>query len=236
MELTADLNERLETLFRYGQVGICVNGVTHDINNLLGAIMAYAEIVQLDESLPDDSRRMLGEIVDAVTRCSELVTSITDIARPARDTPSIVEVDRLIERVLLIRAYAMKTAQITAVYRKMDDGLPSINADAPKLQLAILYLILNAEENLRDAEQRQITIRTAKAGDGIRITVQDSGPPVPEELRETLFDAGRTSRGAPHLGYGLYMVRQIAERHHGDAGWDPETGFSLRLPLDMGRS
>ena len=52
----------LQEIYRLAQVGCCVNGVAHDINNLLGVAMAYAELVGLDRNLPPDSKRMLNDI------------------------------------------------------------------------------------------------------------------------------------------------------------------------------
>ena len=70
--------EKLTLLFRYAQIGRCVNSVTHDVNNYLGAIMAYAELIGLDAQLPDDSQRMIGEIVSAVRKSSDLINNLTD--------------------------------------------------------------------------------------------------------------------------------------------------------------
>ena len=55
---------RLMQLHRHAQVGGCVSGIAHDINNLLGAAMAYAELAALDEGVSPDTSRMLEQIVD----------------------------------------------------------------------------------------------------------------------------------------------------------------------------
>ena len=56
-----DARERLTRLFRHAQVGRSVSSVTHDLNNYLGAIMAYAELAGMDKGISADTARMLGE-------------------------------------------------------------------------------------------------------------------------------------------------------------------------------
>ncbi|NIA16378.1 MAG: hypothetical protein GWP08_20145, partial [Nitrospiraceae bacterium] len=68
-----DFRDRVALLFRYGQVGRCVSSVTHDVNNVLGAIQAYSELLDLDENLSDESRRMTMQIGEGVAKCSALL-------------------------------------------------------------------------------------------------------------------------------------------------------------------
>jgi signal transduction histidine kinase len=63
--------QQLESLLHQAQTGRNINNVTHDVNNLLGAIMAYAELIEMDSDDPEVNR-MLREIVTAVEKGSAI--------------------------------------------------------------------------------------------------------------------------------------------------------------------
>ena len=104
---------RLTHLHRYAQVGLCVNGVTHDINNLLGAAMAYAELAGLDPNLAPETARMMSQIVDGVSRCSQLIKSLTSIARRDRQDINLASPEQVMKEMLQLRDYELKMGQIT---------------------------------------------------------------------------------------------------------------------------
>ena len=110
--------DRIQKLFRYAQVGRCVNGVMHDINNFLGAMMDYAELVSIEDNISEDGRRMLGEIVDASSKCSKLLNNLTAIARDQKISVGMVAVHIVVEQALAIRAYAMRIEHITHPSRR----------------------------------------------------------------------------------------------------------------------
>ena len=111
-----ELENRLLQLFRYSQIGQCVNSVTHDVNNLLGAIMAYSELISMDESIAADSKRMLGEVVEAVRKASGLMGNLTDIARKPRQDVRIVAPIQLMNRVIDLRRYEITNRSDVDLY------------------------------------------------------------------------------------------------------------------------
>ncbi len=222
---------RVDKLYRYAQVGLCVNGVTHDVNNFLGAMMAYAELVSLDEGLSEESRRMLNEIVSGATRCSALVNSLTDVARPERGSVSLVNVPNLLNRALILREYAMRTVGIK-LERQVAEAGPSIAADLPKLQLAFIYLLFNAQESVLDQKRKVVRVSTRVKDEGIEVCVWDSGPVLDEEARSTLFEPYHTTKAGHHLGCGLAMASVYVAHHGGTLRYDPERGFVMWLPFE----
>ena len=223
--------ERLQKLYRYAQVGLYVNGVTHDVNNFLGAMMAYAELVSLDENLGEESQRMLNEIVSGAARCSELVNSLTDVARPERQTVSLVDVAALLKRVVMLREYAMRAAGIK-VETQIQDAGTSIAADLPKLQLLFLYLLANAQEAVAHEKRKVVRIGSRNCNEGIEVCIWDSGPGVDESARAALFEPYHTMKNGYHLGCGLSNAAGYAALHGGTLGYEPDRGFVLWLPFE----
>ena len=230
-----EVRERVMRVFRAGQVGLCVSSVTHDINNYLGAIMAYADLLGMSENLAPGSQRMLGQISDAVQKCSSLVTSLTSIARKEKPDASVVDLPRVCAEVVEIRNYDFKVGQVDlkATY---DNDIPSVVVDLPKLKMALIYLLANAFDAAQEEPastpqtQKKTRLQVTKTEDSIDITVWNSGPPVPEAERERIFDPFFTTKPSPHLGLGLTLARDIARHHDGDLAYDPDRGFIIHLP------
>ena len=229
-----DAHDRIRKVFRYAQVGRCVSSVTHDVNNHLGAMLAYAELVGLDDSLSAESRRMIGELTSAVKKCSELITAFTGIAREDRPNQSVVSLDLLVNRVLELRSHGMRVGQVM-VQTDYVQAIPALLADEPKLTLAVLYLICNAEEAVRGTEGAVVRVQIRCEDDeSIELGVWDTGEPVPEALRDRIFEPFFTTKEGDHLGLGLSATREIARMHKGDVTYDPAKGFVMRLPLSNG--
>lgn len=225
-----DAAARMNSIFRYAQVGRCVNGVTHDINNYLGAIMAYAELILLDEGINVEAQRMLGEIIEGASKCNALITALTAIARKDQSLESLVDPAGIAKRVLLLRAYDMRVKRIKLETR-LEEPVPSIIGDAAKLQLALLYLVFNAEEAVAELPERLIRVSAYAMPGGVAAAVWNSGPPFSPEMQQQLFTPYATAKDAPHIGLGLCAAQEIATLHGGSVSYAPDTGFVLYLPL-----
>ncbi|MDQ1257923.1 MAG: hypothetical protein QG656_2531 [Candidatus Hydrogenedentes bacterium] len=230
-----ELGRRLMQLFRYGQVGQCVSSVAHDINNHLGAMLAYAELVSLDEALSPDTHQMLGEMVSAVKKCSTLVSAFTAIARKDKSTATMVDPLRLVQQVVQIRSYSVKVCQAT-LETDFPENVSSIIGDPPKLMQALIALIMNAEEAVTGQTDGIVRITVRQVDSTIEIAVWNSGALLSEKVRASAFEPFHTSKGGEHLGIGLTFAKSIVEAHNGTLGYEPDRGFVVRLPKETGIS
>jgi signal transduction histidine kinase len=223
--------ELLRTLYRYAQVGRCVSSVTHDTNNLLGAISAYAELIGLDESLSPDARRMLQEILSGVNRCSDLINTLTSVARKERRDVLMMPLSLLVDRVLDLRRYDMKAARIK-LSTSLATGMPSRSYDRAMIEMALIYLITNAIEALEHEQFREIKVGTRIADGETEVSIWNSGPPIESSVQERIFEPFFTTKGAGHPGLGLYLAREAAQAHGGNLTYDREHGFVMTLQCD----
>ena len=223
--------ERLEHIFRYAQVGRCVNGVTHDINNHLGAAMAYAELALMDDGVNEETQQTIEKIITAVDKCAKLVSTLTGVARPLSDNTNMVDLNTLVRGVLLLRDYAFRVAKIE-VTCDLADNLPSAVADGPKIQLALLYLMLNAEECIQDAQVKgAISIRSYRDANGLFVEVKNNGGSIPESIAAEVFELHTSSKQNDSIGMGLALARTMAQTQNGDLTYDAARGFVLCLPV-----
>jgi len=225
-----DAHERLLRIFRHAQVGRSVSSVTHDLNNYLGAIMAYAELAAMDAGIGPDSARMLGEVNNAVRKASNLVASLTDVARKEKPDVRLMTPEQLVERVLDVRRYDLRVANV-ALETSYDENLPTLSINLPRIQLAFMYLVSNAIEALDGEERKKLSVSAKKNGDTVVITFKDSAPAIPDADRERIFDAYYTTKSTDHLGLGLSVARATLQDHGGTLMYSPDSGFVATLPL-----
>jgi signal transduction histidine kinase len=98
-------------------------------------------------------------------------------------------------------------------------------------------LLRNAFKYLGDAERREVTLRVYAASDSVLFEVSDTGPGIPEELRERVFEPyvrAPEARQKPGIGLGLATVQRLSEAHGGRADYRPRARggsiFSFELP------
>jgi two-component system C4-dicarboxylate transport sensor histidine kinase DctB len=225
-----DGRARLLSLFRYSQVGRCVNSVTHDINNLLGAILAYADLIEVSRDLPPDTRRMVSQIIGAVQKSTAIMGGLTMVARKERPDVSMIDLAQSIDQVLNVKRYDFKVERV-ALETVLEPNLPSLVVDLPRFEMALIYLLGNALEAVEGVKERRVRVSARSLGDQAEIALWNSGPLVPEESREAIFEPFYTTKGGDHMGLGLTLARDAARYHSGDLVYDVDRGFVLRIPL-----
>lgn len=224
-----DARKRIAELVAQGQTGRWLSSVAHDINNCLGAVMAYAELVSLEPSLSQDSSRMLAEIIRAAQKASLLLNHFVDLSRNRPSPARRVFPAKLLEQTLDLRRHDIKKAGAT-LETDFEQGLDAIAVDLPKMEHAILYVISNAIEAVEKAETRRIRVTLRRSDKALEIAFWNSGAAVPEQDRQRMFEPFFTTKRGPHLGLGLPLAREIARLHGGQLTYSPERGFLLYVP------
>lgn len=224
---TPDGMNRLALLYRYAQVGRCVNGVAHDINNLLGAVLAYTELVQMEPGLTENGQRMLENILEATEKCAALVSALTAVARSERDSQDMVDLTALLRDMVLLRDYAYRNGQIDLEFI-VPEAVPSVVLDGPRLRWALLYLLLNAEDAVANADPEFRKIRIALSVEAGKVAISVWNPQLTGLNAEEPFTPLMTSRGTA-LGLGLSLAKNLIESMGGTLTLEPDRGFVIAL-------
>jgi signal transduction histidine kinase len=143
-----------------------------------------------------------------------------------------VRLEELLARVipLVERRDAAHPLQLT---RSIEPPALELTADASLLEQAIINLLLNARDAVRDVERPQISIRCELLNDFVEIAVSDNGAGIPPDVLKKIFVPFFTTKTGGS-GIGLSFVRQVALAHGGSiectAGARSGTRMTLRLP------
>ena len=253
-ERLAETNRRLEHAQaearrseRLAALGQLSAGLAHEIRNPLGVIKGSAEMLTQKLQASDElSRELAGYISTEVNRLSDLVTEFLDFARPLHAEPRPADLTALLDRVLQIVAGRFASNPVTGkpvrVERHYASGLPLVPLDESLCEQAFLNLVQNAYEAMQnDVEDGDGTLRvevqpsTQNGREGVELRLSDTGPGVPEELREEIFNPFVTTKKTG-VGLGLSIVSKIVDGHHGSIHVENAPGggavFTLFFPLE----
>ena len=224
-EAEARRSERLAAL---GQLSA---GLAHEIRNPLGVIKGSAEMLaqKLEGAAPLTSE-LAGYISSEVNRLNALVTRFLDFARPLHVELRPLDISAIVERALESVNGQLPKANVK-VERAYAIGLPEILADEQLCERVFVNIIQNAYQAMEgqsDGHARALRVsisREVSNGEpGVGVVIEDTGPGVPAELREQIFNPFFTSK-KDGVGLGLSIVAKIVDDHRG----------SIRLESDSAR-
>ena len=217
--------------------------VAHEINNPLEALTNILFLLEQNSSLNEEARSFVHAGQEELRRVMQITRLTLGFHRERAGTTS-VKVTELIDNVLTL--YARKITNLgLKVERRYETDAP-IEGISGELRQVFSNLIVNAVDALGEAGD-SLVIRVHEGVDwrdlstpGIRISIVDNGPGIPENIRRQLFHAFFTTKGEKGTGIGLWVSREIVRRHGGeirlhssDSGARQGTTFSIFLPLHV---
>jgi len=219
---------RAERLAALGQLSA---GLAHEIRNPLGVIRGSAEMLtQKVAGTNPLASELAGYISTEVNRLNSLVARFLDFARPSHLDLQPLQVSAIVDRALDAVRAQMPTTQIV-VERRYAGNLPDIRADSQLCEQIFVNLILNAFQAM-DGQPGKLCISIAQetsAGNlGIAVQFEDTGPGVPTDLREQIFNPFFTSK-KEGVGLGLAIVAKIVDDHRGWIRLETETTRGARF-------
>jgi signal transduction histidine kinase len=178
-----------------------------------------------------ETELLLNEITDSVTRISSLVAAAKQYSNMDRAPHERIDIHTGLDSTLVMLASKLEDVEVVTDY---DRSLPPVPVYAGELNQVWTNLIDNAVDAM-DGHGR-LTIRTAMDGERVRIEVCDTGPGVPEGLRQRIFEPFFTTKPVGQgTGLGLDIsYRIVVGRHGGDLTVESRPGdtcFIVRLPL-----
>jgi two-component system, NtrC family, sensor histidine kinase HydH len=225
---------RAERLAALGQLSA---GLAHEIRNPLAVIKGSAEMLtQKLQSAQPLTAELAGYISSEVNRLNALVARFLDFARPQRVELRPVEITQVLDRALESVEHQFSSNYVK-VERNYSSAIPEIIADQQLCEQILVNLILNAFQAMAEVSAaRQRILRLGAAPEcsggvsGVSITIEDTGPGVPAELREQIFNPFFTSK-KEGVGLGLAIVAKFVDDHRGSIRLEPNSGSGARFRI-----
>jgi signal transduction histidine kinase len=211
--------------------------IAHEVRQPLTAVVASAGAAQnlLQRASPDlpQVQSVLGRVVDAGLRVSDVFDNIRDLFRQTDWKHEPVDLNDVIERVLVILVEDLQGLDIETRLA-LTSTLPPVSGHRGQVQEVVVNLVRNAVEamaTVKDA-RRVLQVRTEHRGDMVTLVVEDSGPGIDQSKANRIFDAFVTSK-AGGMGLGLAICRMIVERHGGRISAAPAAPRGAVLRVDL---
>jgi len=226
------IGSQLQVSERLAALGRVTAGVAHEVKNPLNAMRLWLE--NLKESLPADPEitRQAVKILDSeIDRLDRVVKTFLDFTRPVELHLEETNLAELLREVVALARPQIAAARV-GVSAELPENFPRARVDRQLLKQAVLNLVLNACEAMR--EGGQLTLALRRHGELAELSVGDTGLGIAPEYRGKVFQLFFTTRPRGS-GIGLATTYRIVQFHNGSIEFESEVGrgttFRIKLPL-----
>ncbi len=245
------LEERLAQARKMEALGLLAGGVAHDLNNVLGVLVGYSELMLHDMDKGSHFRKHAESILTAGERAATIVQDMLALARRGVHTATVVDLNRTVQDYLHSPEYGNLCSFYPhcRIKTELEDPLLRIKGSPAHLGKVIVNLVLNAAESM--PQGGEVIIRTdnryldrpvrgyadVQAGDYVVLSVADTGQGISDEDMRRIFEPFYTKKvmGRSGTGLGLAVVWGTVKDHEGYIDVESRLGegtiFSLYFPV-----
>jgi len=214
------LRARLANAKRMESLGLLAGGVAHDLNNILGPLVAYPTLIL--EELPEDSplRADVLEIENSAKRAADVIQDLLSLARRGNYQLEPIDVNEIVREHARTPDFEQLCAERPEVEvdTRLADEVLAIKGSRPHLSRVMANLVTNAFEAMPDGGRLTISTRrnvieqavggyeTVDAGDYIELRIKDTGEGIGKEDLERIFEPFYTKRKMGRSGTGLGLA------------------------------
>lgn len=215
-------------------IGLLAGGIAHEINNPLGGILAFTQLLIRDAQNDKRLLRDLKEIENAAIRAKKIVSDLLDFSRTSKEKEKcLVDVHRLLDKVIPFVEGDLKSLNIELVVEH-EEGLPQIMANPDRMQQIFLNLLTNACHAM--PKGGVLTIKMSSDDNkGVRIIIADTGEGIEKDELNKIFEPFYTTKApSKGTGLGLSIAYRIVKEHDGTIDVESELGkgttFTIKFP------
>ena len=228
------LYKQLVQAEKLAAIGMLAANIAHEINNPLGGILAYSQILKSNFIENESVHSDLSEIESACRRSKNIISNLMDFSRDtSRDKKTIFSVKKLIHDTLPLMNMCLKSHKLIIELNNNDEMLLSGNMG--QLQQVIFNLITNAVHATPSGGEIKIRVETKENGDML-MQVSDTGCGISEQDLSRIFEPFFTTKEkGKGTGLGLYVSHGIVKDHGGEirvvSKKDEGTIFNIEIPV-----
>jgi signal transduction histidine kinase len=231
-EAQRKIGRELQTADRLSAISRVSGGVAHEVKNPLNAILLHVEVARAKLARGDTDVAPQMEIISReILRLDRVVKTFLDFTRPVELNLRNVPAQELVSEIVDLARPQADAARIQIDVQQEAEGV-EIRVDRDLLKQAVLNVVVNAMQAMPDGGK--LRFESSATEETAEIRVSDTGPGIPQELREKIFSLYFTTR-KEGSGIGLAMTFRIVQLHDGTIDFTSEPGkgttFLIRLPI-----
>jgi len=216
-------------------LGKLAAGVAHQLNNPLGGIILFTNLVLEEHELDESAREDLARVVNDAKRCRDTVKELLEFTRQTRHLMSPRNLNEAITRTMFLLESQVLFQNIE-VTKELAEDLPEVRIDQQQIYHLLMNVILNAAQAMDG--KGKLYLRTSLESEGrvAVVEISDNGPGIPEQILPHVFDPFFTTKDEGEgTGLGLSLVYGIVKNHGGtiSAKNRPGGGASFRIELSV---
>ncbi len=233
--------KELETILKIqdkmSSLGRVAAGIAHEIRNPLSGINIYLNTLEKlydkEESL-GKVKQIFRQMQSASNKIESVIKRVMDFSKPGTPRLTLTDINQPVEDAIGLSSVALRKRGIK-IEQNLATDLPMVRADPQLIEQVILNLITNAAEAMKIVDgTKRIKIISSAENHFILVRVSDSGPGVPLNLREKIFDPFFTSK-TESTGIGLSLCHRIITDHGGslsvsESRWGGAE-FTIKIPM-----
>jgi len=228
------LHQQLQHAERLATIGILSSGVAHELNEPLGNILGYAQLVKTCPSLPQEARADIEKIESASLHAREVIRNLLLFARQAPSRKQPVDLNDLVRKGIYFFA-ARCDKHGVGLLQKLEPNLPTVDADPAQMNQMLVNLVVNAIQAM--PEGGRLTLKTKSKNGHVSLVVEDTGSGMSEEVLKKIYIPFFTTKDVGQgTGLGLPVVHGIVTSHGGSLKVKSSSGrgtrFEILLPVD----
>ncbi|MBW1940473.1 MAG: GHKL domain-containing protein, partial [Deltaproteobacteria bacterium] len=237
LERVVNIQEKMSSLGRVAA------GISHEIRNPLSTVNVYLSVLRrvcanlenLDPNVAECIIDSIEEMESASNKIESVVKSVIDFSKPNKLKLGLTDINKCIRKTVDLSAVNLRKMGINMKI-VLDDDLPECWLDSQSIAQIMLNLTTNAAEAMEGIKgHKQIEITTSYSNKFITVIVSDSGPGVPPDIQNKIFEPFYTTKN-DGSGIGLSISRRIISDHSGflnvsQSKWGGAE-FTIKLPIE----
>jgi signal transduction histidine kinase len=234
--MQSELQKTLKQQKNLAELGLAVSKINHDMRNVLASVQLISD--RLSDADDPMVKRLAPKLLRAIDRAVSYSDSVLSYGKATEAEPK--------RRLLRLRAIVQDVCDLLGI--EPDSGIEfdihvpedlTVDADPDQLFRAIHNLCRNAVQALmQEADEdgaviKRVTVSAYRTGSVVSISVDDTGPGMPQKARENLFQAFRGSVRSGGTGLGLAIARELVLAHGGTIALveKPQAGTLFRIEI-----
>lgn len=236
------VEERIRQTEKLAALGQLAAGVAHELNNPLGVILCYVDLLKRElAKINQDATALqdLGVIDRHARNCQRIVADLLNFARKQETAKQRTALNPTILEVVQMVAHQFR--QHCTIELDLAPDLPDLELDVDKMRQVYLNLLMNARQAMKNSGIIRITTRYQPTEEQVQIAFWDNGQGIAPDIRDKIFDPFfSTKKTGEGTGLGLSVSYGIIREHGGDIQVESEPGhwtrFTITLPVKLERS